>query len=96
MTVVGSLQVSPPVGGGEAHAAGPNLCRQGSFLLQRVFLHYNIKEYLYYNILRSPFLERKNGRKKRKEKREEKKQISGEVHRDKTDKRSLVSSRWTH
>ncbi len=33
-----------------------DLCRKGSFLLKRVFLHYNIKEYLYYNILRSLFL----------------------------------------
>jgi hypothetical protein len=33
-----------------------DLCRQGSFLLQRVFFHYDIKEYLHYNILNSPFL----------------------------------------
>ncbi len=33
-----------------------DLCRQGSFLLQRGFFHYNIKGYLHYNILLSPFL----------------------------------------
>ena len=32
-----------------------DLCRQGSFLLQRGFLHYNIKSFLHYNILLSPF-----------------------------------------
>ena len=101
--VVGPLQVPPPVGGGEAHAAGPGaptcvdrevapptsfspLQHQGVSPIQHPSLSFPTS--LSHSFSSLPFLGRKVFPKKKK--------ISGEVHRDKTAKRSLVSSRRTH
>jgi hypothetical protein len=102
MPVVGPLQVPPPVGG-EAHAAGPGA---PTFVDREVFcsneffsittsrsISVTTSFALLSSSLSFPSPQKGSELPKGFSK---KKKISGEVHRDKTDKRSLVSSRRTH
>ncbi len=103
MPGVGPLQVPPPVGGGEAHAVGPGAptCVDREVFSSNEFFSIttsrsisNTTSFLLSPfLLRSPFLLLDLGRSRKGFSK--KKKISGEVNRDKTDRRSLVSSRRT-